>query len=217
MGMPVLVMGESGTGKTYSIKGFKKGEALVFSVEKGRLPFKTDIEIVKRAGYAEIGMEFKNPSYKTYIIDDSQYLLVNEMFDRAKETGYQKWTDIAKRFRDVIHYINSKMPDDVIVYFLHHTEYDSNSGRTKAKTVGKLLDNQLTVEGCFDVVLMTQIENGEHYFITQSDGFSTCKSPEDMFEQKIPNNLKAVDDAIRAYYGIGGNKNDGKQSTNKKA
>jgi hypothetical protein len=151
-------------------------------------------------------MEFKNPKYKTYIIDDSQYLLVNEMFDRAKETGYAKWTDIAKRFRDVIHYINSKMPDDVIVYFLHHTEFDATSGRTKAKTVGKLLDNQLTVEGCFDVVLMTQIEGGEHYFITQSDGLSTCKSPEGMFEAKIPNNLKAVDKAIREYYGMKGAK-----------
>jgi hypothetical protein len=96
------------------------------------------------------------------------------------------------------------MPDDVIVYFLHHTEFDATSGRTKAKTVGKLLDNQLTVEGCFDVVLMTQIEGGEHYFITQSDGLSTCKSPEGLFEAKIPNNLKAVDLAIREYYGMKG-------------
>lgn len=203
MGFPVLIMGESGTGKTYSIKNFKKGEALVFSVEKGRLPFKTDLEVVKNADYTDMGKEFKAPKYKTYIIDDSQYLLVNEMFDRAKESGYAKWTDIAKRFRDVIHYINSKMPDDVLVYFLHHTEFDSTSGKTKAKTVGKLLDNQLTVEGCFDVVLMTQIESGQHLFITQSDGFTTCKSPEGMFEDKIPNDLKAVDNAIREYYGLG--------------
>lgn len=203
MGFPILIMGESGTGKTYSIKNFKKGEALVFSVEKGRLPFKTDLEVVKNADYTDMGKEFKAPKYKTYIIDDSQYLLVNEMFDRAKESGYAKWTDIAKRFRDVIHYINSKMPDDVLVYFLHHTEFDSTSGKTKAKTVGKLLDNQLTVEGCFDVVLMTQIESGQHLFVTQSDGFTTCKSPEGMFEDKIPNDLKAVDNAIREYYGLG--------------
>lgn len=203
MGFPILIMGESGTGKTYSIKNFKKGEALVFSVEKGRLPFKTDLEVVKNADYTDMGKEFKAPKYKTYIIDDSQYLLVNEMFDRAKESGYSKWTDIAKRFRDVIHYINSKMPDDVLVYFLHHTEFDSTSGKTKAKTVGKLLDNQLTVEGCFDVVLMTQIESGQHLFVTQSDGFTTCKSPEGMFEDKIPNDLKAVDNAIREYYGLG--------------
>lgn len=211
MGMPVLIMGESGTGKTYSIKDFKKGEALVFSVEKGRLPFKTDLELIKNSTYATLGKELQNPKYLTYIIDDSQYLLVNEMFDRAKESGYSKWTDIAKRFRDVIHYINSSMPDDVIVYFLHHTEFDSNSGRTKAKTVGKLLDNQLTVEGCFDIVLMTQIENGEHYFVTQSDGFTTCKSPEDMFPDKIQNNLKAVDVAIRKYYGMKENSHGNKK------
>ena len=206
MGLPVLIMGESGTGKTYSIKNFKKGEALVFSVEKGRLPFKSDLQIIKNATYTDLGTELKEPKYKTYIIDDSQYLLVNEMFDRVNETGYKKWTDIALRFRNLIHYINSGMPDDVIVYFLHHTEFDSNSGRTKAKTVGKLLDNQLTVEGCFDVVLMTQIENGEHIFVTQSDGFTTCKSPEDMFEKKIPNDLKVVDTAIREYYGLKGAK-----------
>lgn len=204
MGLPVLIMGESGTGKTYSIKNFKKGEALVFSVEKGRLPFKSDLQIIKNATYTDLGTELKEPKYKTYIIDDSQYLLVNEMFDRVNESGYKKWTDIALRFRNLIHFINSGMPDDVIVYFLHHTEFDSNSGRTKAKTVGKLLDNQLTVEGCFDVVLMTQIENGEHIFVTQSDGFTTCKSPEDMFEKKIPNDLKVVDTAIREYYGLKG-------------
>lgn len=207
----VLVIGESGSGKSFSYKGFKRGEALVFAVEKARPPFKSDIEIVKNATYKEIGEEFKDPHYKTYIIDDSQYLLVNEMFDRAKETGYQKWTDIAKRFRDLIHYINSKVPDDVIVYFLHHTEFDATSGRTKAKTVGKLLDNQLTVEGCFDIVLMTLIENGEHNFVTQSDGFTTCKSPEGMFQNRIPNDLKAVDSTIREYYGIEVKKN-GKDS-----
>lgn len=206
MGLPVLIMGESGTGKTYSIKNFKKGEALVFSVEKGRLPFKSDLEVIKNATYTDLGTELKAPKYKRYVIDDSQYLLVNEMFDRVNESGYKKWTDIALRFRNLIHYINSSLPDDVIVYFLHHTEFDANSGRTKAKTVGKLLDNQLTVEGCFDVVLMTQIENGEHIFVTQSDGFTTCKSPEDMFEKKIPNDLKVVDTTIREYYGLKGAK-----------
>ena len=96
------------------------------------------------------------------------------------------------------------MPDDVIVYFLHHTETDSNTGKVKAKTVGKMLDQNLTVEGCFDIVLLTSVEGQEHYFITQSDGYTTCKSPEEMFEgMKIPNDLKMVDTAIREYYGLG--------------
>lgn len=141
-----------------------------------------------------------NPTLKKYVIDDSQYLLVNEMFDRAKEVGYNKFTDIALNFRNLIHYINKNLADDVIVYFLHHTEVDNTNGKLKAKTIGKMLDEKLTVEGCFDIVLLTQIENEHHYFLTQNNGNSTVKSPEDMFELKINNDLKIVDNTIREYY-----------------
>lgn len=205
MGFPVLIMGESGSGKTYSIKGFDPDEVGIFAVEKAFLPFKNDkgFKILKNAGYGDIGGILKEPQLKRYIIDDSQYLLVNEMFDKAKETGYGKFTDIALHFRNLIHYINHRLPDDVIVYFLHHTEIDGNTGRTKAKTVGKMLDNQLTVEGCFSIVLLAQVEGTEHFFITQSDGYTTAKSPEGMFSEiRIPNDLKAVDTAIRDYYGL---------------
>ena len=205
MGFPVLIMGESGSGKTYSIKNFDPKEVGIFAVEKAFLPFKNDkgFQIAKNANYTTIGDVFKNPQLKAYIIDDSQYLLVNEMFDKAKETGYGKVTDIALHFRNLIHHINHNIPDDVIVYFLHHTEIDSNTGRTKAKTVGKMLDNQLTVEGCFSIVLLTMVEGTEHFFITQSDGYTTAKSPEGMFpDVRIPNDLKEVDKAIRAYYGL---------------
>ena len=204
MGVPVLILGGSGSGKTYSIKNFDPNEVGIFLVEKSLLPFKKEFPVIKNATYTEIFTVLKkeNLSRKIYVIDDSQYLMANEMFDRAKEIGYGKFTDIAVRFRDLIHLINSKLPDDVIVYFLHHTETDPNTGITKAKTVGRMLDNQLTVEGCFNIVLLTQIENGEHFFITQSDGYTSAKSPEDMFELKIPNDLKAVDDKIREYYGF---------------
>lgn len=141
-----------------------------------------------------------NPTLKKYVIDDSQYLLVNEMFDRAKEIGYNKFTDIALNFRNLIHYINKNLPDDIIVYFLHHTEIDTTSGKLKAKTIGKMLDEKLTVEGCFDIVLLAQIENDNHCFLTQNNGNSTVKSPEDMFELKIGNDLKMVDTTIREYY-----------------
>ena len=122
--------------------------------------------------------------------------------DRAKETGYGKFTDIALHFRNLIHFINKKMPDDVIVYFLHHIEVDSNTGEVKAKTAGKMLDNQLTVEGCFNIVLLCTVESKEHIFITQSDGVTTAKSPEGMFDLKMPNDLKVVDTKIREYYGL---------------
>jgi hypothetical protein len=89
----------------------------------------------------------------------------------------------------------------VIVYFLHHTETDPNTGEVKAKTVGKMIDQYLTLEGCFDIVLFAEADSEGHHFITQSDGYTTAKSPEGMFPGiKIPNDLKAVDEAIRAYW-----------------
>ena len=199
-GFLFLFCGESGSGKTYSIKNFDKEEVGIFLVEKTRLPFKKDLKIVRNATYSTIMKALANPTLKKYVIDDSQYLLVNEMFDRAKEVGYNKFTDIALNFRNLIHYINKNLPDDVIVYFLHHTEIDNTSGKLKAKTIGKMLDEKLTVEGCFDIVLLTQIENDNHYFLTQNNGNSTVKSPEGMFELKINNDLKMVDTTIREYY-----------------
>lgn len=200
MGLPVLILGDPGSGKSYSIMNFDENEVGVFSVEKSYMPFKKKFKVAKNATYGDIAAALKNPSLKTYVIDDSQYLLVNEMFDKAKETGYGKFTEIALHFRNLIHYINQKLPDDVIVYFLHHTEQDGNTGKTKAKTVGKMLDNVLTVEGCFNIVLLCAVEGTEHFFITQSDGYTTAKSPEGMFDLRIPNDLKAVDTKIREYY-----------------
>jgi hypothetical protein len=202
MGIPVLVMGESGSGKTYSLKNFDPNEVGIFSVEKGRLPFKGDFKVVKHATYPLIEKIFTAPKLKRYVIDDSQYLLVNELFDRAKDTGYQKYTDMAVNFRNLIHAVNHNLPDDVIVYFLHHTETDSNTGKTKAKTVGRMIDQYLTLEGCFDIVLLTAVDGNQHFFITQSDGYTTAKSPAGMFEPKIPNDLAEVDRQIRDYWGL---------------
>lgn len=201
MGVPVLIMGPSGSGKTYSLKNFEPNEVSIFSVEKSRLPFQKRLPVMAHATYTEIEKVLSGElAKKSYVIDDSQYLLVNESFDRAKENGFSKWTDIALHFRNLIHFINHNLPDDVIVYFLHHSE--ETDGKVKAKTIGKLLDNQLTVEGCFDVVLLAQMFDGQHCFITQSDGYTTAKSPEGMFNPRIPNDLKAVDVAIRNYYGL---------------
>ena len=215
MAIPVFCIGRSGSGKTYSIKNFKADEVGVISVEKGRLPFKTDIKTVRipkdfstantsaqlnAAKYAWIELIISKSKAKSIIIDDSQYLLVNELFDRSKEKGYDKFTDIAVNFRNLVHYVNDMPDDDKIVYFLHHSEADTD-GREKAKTIGRMLDEKLTLEGCFDIVIYCQ----DHKFYTQGDGMSTAKTPEGMFEEsEIPNDLKAVDAAIREYYGLGG-------------
>lgn len=217
MALPVLIMGRSGSGKTYSLKEFKADEIGVISVEKGRLPFKSDIKVAKipkygadnskpesyatinRAKYSWLMRAIETAKCKSIAIDDSQYLLVNELFDRSAEKGYNKFVQMAANFRNLIHFINELDQEDKIVYFLHHTETDSD-GREKCKTIGKMLDEKLTVEGCFDIVLYCQ----DHKFYTQSNGISTAKSPEGMFDLEIPNDLKAVDAAIREYYGMGG-------------
>jgi hypothetical protein len=205
MGIPVLILGESGSGKTYSIKNMDPETTGILMVEKGRLPFRKPFPKTRtNAGYNVIMATLKAHNMSRYVIDDSQYLLVNEMFDRVKDAGYGKFTEMALNFRNLIHYVNQSLPEDVIVYFLHHTETDSNTGRIKAKTIGRMLDQQLTVEGCFDIVLLTAVEGSEHYFITQSDGYTTAKSPEGLFDLKIPNDLKAVDVAIRKYWNLGG-------------
>lgn len=203
MGVPVLIIGETGSGKSRSIKGLPPEETGIFSVEKNRLPFKGNYKVKTRATYRDINTIFKEPKLKRYVIDDSQYLLVNALFDRAKEVGYQKYTDMAVDFRNLIHNVNLLLPDNVIVYFLHHTETDPNTGKVKAKTVGKMIDQYLTLEGCFDIVLMASVDNEGHHFITQSDGSTTAKSPEGMFDDlKIPNDLGLVDKAIREYWGL---------------
>lgn len=203
MGVPVLIVGESGSGKSYGIKGLPPEGTGIFSVEKGRLPFKGDYKVKTRATYRDINTIFKEPKLKRYVIDDSQFLMVNAMFDRAKEVGYAKYTDFALDFRNLVHNVNFALPDDVIVYFLHHTETDSNTGKVKAKTVGKMIDQYLTLEGCFDIVLLAEVDGEGHHFVTQSDGMTTAKSPEGMFPSlKIPNDLGLVDKAIRDFWGL---------------
>ena len=203
MGIAVLVMGESGSGKTYSLKNFNPAEIGIFSVRKGTLPFVggKNFKVAKHATYEDIKKVLVEPRLKAYAVDDSQYLMVNEFFRKANDTGYQKYTSIGKNFSDLLEFIAYHVPDDVIVYFLHHTQ-TTQDGRIKAKTVGQMLDNYLTLEGCVDVCLLTQTDGTNHFFITQSDGSNTAKSPEGMFDVKIPNDLKMVDTAIREYYGL---------------
>lgn len=203
MGIPVLVLGESGSGKSTSLRNFDIEEVGIFNVAGKPLPFRKKLNKVNNASYGIILKVLNAPKLKKYVIDDSQYLMAFESFDHAKETGYGKFTNMALNFKNLIDFVIRKTPDDVIVYFLHHTER-TDDGRLKAKTLGKMLDNQLTVEGLFSIVLLCQAEGSEHYFITNSDGSNPAKSPMEMFEMRIPNDLKEVDKTIREYWEIGG-------------
>lgn len=201
MGIPVLILGESGSGKSTSLRNFKEDEVAVFNVAGKPLPFRKKLETYKTRNYQKIMNGIEKLGKKIYIVDDSQYLMAFSMFDRAKEVGYGKFTDIAVDFKNLITYVIEKTPDDCIVYFLHHIERD-DTGRIKAKTSGKMLDQQLTLEGLFSIVIMAQASEGQYKFITQSDGYTTCKSPMEMFELEIDNDLKIVDSAIREYWGL---------------
>lgn len=202
MGVPVLILGESGSGKSTSLRNFEPEEVGIFNVASKPLPFRKPLKKIDQASYHTILRALSSPKLNKYVIDDSQYLLTFEMFSKAKETGYGKFTDMALNFYNLIQFIIQKTPSDCLVYFLHHIERDEQ-GRVKAKTLGKMLDQQLTLEGLFSIVLIAENENGEYFFRTHTNGNDTVKSPMEMFnENRIDNDLKAVDTAIREYWNL---------------
>lgn len=202
MGVPVLILGESGSGKSTSLRHFRPDEYMLLNVAGKPLPFRGKPKyIINKPDYLMMSKAISNSPAKAVVIDDSQYAMAFEFFDHAKETGYQKFTNLALNFKNLIDDVTKFAPDDVIVYFLHHTE-TTNEGRVKAKTIGKMLDEKLTLEGLFSIVLMCKTDGQRHYFETQSDGQTTAKSPMGMFEREIDNDLKFVDQAIREYWEI---------------
>lgn len=206
MGIPVLILGESGSGKSASLRNFSPDEVGVFNVAGKPLPFRRRLPTVNNATYQKIYQGLSKPTRKAYVIDDSQYLMAFEFLDRSKETGYNKFTDMALHFSGLVRYCINALPDDCIVYFLHHTELAD--GRTKAKTVGKMLDEKITLEGLFSIVLLCEVSKEGHRFVTQSDGYTTAKSPMEMFPETIDNDLKLVDTTIREYYGFNETRED---------
>ena len=200
MGIPVMIMGESGSGKSCSLRNFDPNEVGIFNVASKPLPFRKKMRMLNDSKYQEIMAVLVQNKSKCYVIDDAQYLMAFSLFDRANEVGYKKFTDVAVDFYNLVQTVIKLTSDDTIVYFLQHIERD-DAGRIKAKTAGKMLDNQLTLEGLFSIVLLCEAKGEEHYFITQSDGTNTAKSPMGLFDTvKIDNDLKLVDDTIRKYY-----------------
>ena len=200
MGIPVLILGESGSGKSASLRNFEPEDVSIFNVAAKPMPFRKRLPTKSTSDYGMIAACIENSKKKAFVIDDSQYLMCFESFAKAKDTGFNKFTDIALHFYNLVQFVIYKTDPDVIVYFLHHTETDSNTSKVKAKTVGKMIDNQLTLEGLFSIVLMCVTDGKNHNFITQSDGFTTAKSPMEMFPDVIDNDLKMVDQTIREYY-----------------
>lgn len=209
MGIPVMVLGASGSGKSSSLRNFKADEVGIFNVASKPLPFRGNLNKVDKASYPLITKVLQSNKLRCYVIDDSQYLLVFDEFAKAKESGYGKFTDFALNFYNLVQTVIKDTSPDTIVYFLHHTELDE-TGHVKAKTIGKMLDSKLTVEGMFSVVLLCGTDGQTHWFETQNDGYSTCKTPIGMFaDRKIDNDLKMVDATIREYWDLKPIKDDG--------
>ena len=204
MAIPVLILGQSGTGKSYSMKNFKEDEICLISVQKSLLPFRKKFdEVTVTDSYTKIIETMKKTTKKVVVIDDTQYLMCNEFMRRATEKGFDKFTEIAQNFWSLVVQEVNNLPDDVIVYLLCHTSTDEN-GVEKMKTIGKLVDEKITPEGLFTIVLKTAVSDGQYYFITQNNGKDTVKSPEEMFSTyAINNDLKYVDEKIRNYYELG--------------
>lgn len=202
MGLPVLILGFSGSGKSSSMREFKPDELALVNVNGKFLPFRGKFaETLNSDDFEKIKNFMRSAKAKAIVVDDSQYLMLNEFMRRSKEKGYDKFTEIAEHFWSLIRYIE-QLPQDTIVYFLHHVE-SGEDGRLKAKTVGKLLDEKVNIEGMFSIVLRTSVSENGYQFLTQTDGNDCCKSPAGMFAAyAVPNNLKMVDENIRVFYGL---------------
>lgn len=202
MGVPVLILGESGSGKSASMRNFKPGEIGIINVSGKPLPFRNQLKTVNTDNYEDIVKTIIAAKAKALVIDDAQYLMANEFMRTAKVTGYQKFTDLALNFWKLIQVVINNLPPDKIVYFMAHVERDAN-GNEKMKTIGKLLDEKITIEGLFIIVLKTVVQDRHYQFATQTNGQDTVKTPMGMFDDLlIENDLKMVDSAIREYYGI---------------
>lgn len=199
MGVSVLILGHSGAGKSTSLRNFEKGEIGIFNVAGKPLPFRKKLDKADRCTYQQIHSSLNKNALKAYVIDDANYLMAFQNFAMAKMSGYGKFTDMAVNFEQLLEAANAT-DDDTVTYFFMHPDYD-DAGRMKAKTIGKMLDNQLTIEGMFPIVLLADRDDSGFYFVTQSDGTNPVKAPMGMFDEaRIENDLKTVDTAIREYW-----------------
>lgn len=218
MATSTLIMGESGTGKSSSIRNLDVNETFIINVLDKPLPFKgfkskyTRFSKENENGnyyasddHSKIAkiIEFvsnKRPDIKSIIVDDFQYIMANEFMRRANERGFDKFTEIAQHAWSIIKGASAAR-EDLDFFFLSHTEASSD-GKVKCKTIGKMIDEKINLEGMFTIVLHTIVEDGKYRFLTQFDGSHIAKSPMDMFDRMyIENDLMYVKEKMREYFG----------------
>ncbi|MBQ0165360.1 MAG: AAA family ATPase [Bacteroidales bacterium] len=203
MGECVFIYGKSGSGKSRSLLNFKEDEIFLINVNGKRLPFPKKFKYVGRTDNIKTIMEqlAKMPT-QTAVIDDAGYLMTN-MFMRGHGQGdqFKLYNSIGDMMWNLINFIQMSLPEHVIVYMMFHDEA-TDQGDVKIRTIGKLLDQKVCLEGMVTICLRCAVKGGKHVFLTNSDGTDICKSPEGMFPEEIENDLKAVDTQIRKFWGI---------------
>ena len=213
MSKSMLILGDSGSGKTASLRNLDPKITLLIQSEAKDLPFRPkgwkqfdkknlDGSIFAVNDYQRI----KNviiggvrSGKKIIIIDDANYLMMAEEFRRIGETGFKKFSEMALNFLNLIQF-SKALPADVLVYFIAHTQ-TSPEGRVSIKTTGKMLDDKVVVEGLFTMVLVCSARDGKHFFETHTNGNTPTKTPIGMFdESEIENDLNLVTNSINEYY-----------------
>lgn len=206
-----MILGESGTGKSASMRNLDPAHTLLIQAVRKPLPFKSNAwtrfdkeksptgNIFVTDNHAAIINLMTKTRRKVIVLDDFQYILANEFMRRTDETGFTKFTEIGRHAWEILN-AAANLPDDVRVYLLSHTE-TTDAGKTKIKTIGRMLDEKITLEGLVTICLRTVVRDGQYFFSTRNNGNDTVKSPMGLFDDElIENDLAAVDAAIFNYY-----------------
>lgn len=197
--VPVLLIGQSGSGKSTSLRNFKGDEVAVVNVLGKPLPFKSDIKAGKCDDYATILKAIANTPKKTIVIDDANYLITNEFMNKSSVKGFDKYNEMGNNFFNLINGIKN-IQGGKTVYLIMHEDTDEN-GNVKPKTIGKLLDDKVNIQGMFTICIRSMFDNGNYIFRLKTNGQDCVKTPFGMFESdSMENDLKEFDKVVREYY-----------------
>ena len=199
--VPVLLIGKSGSGKSASLRNFKKEEVAIANVLGKPLPFKSDLEAPKVDDYNIILKAIQNTDKKVIVIDDANYLITNEFMNKSSVKGFDKYNEMGNNFFNLINGIKN-IDGGKTVYLIMHEDVD-DEGNVKPKTIGKLLDDKVNIQGMFTICIRAMYDNGNYIFRLKTNGQDCVKTPIGLFdEETIENDLKLVDEKIREYYDL---------------
>ena len=199
--VPVLLIGKSGSGKSASMRNFKKEDIAIVNVLGKPLPFKNDLNAPKCDDYKTILAAIEKTDKKTIVIDDANYLITNEFMAKSSIKGFDKYNELANNFWNLIQGIKN-IQGGKTVYLIMHEDSDED-GNVKPKTIGKLLDDKVNIQGMFTVCIRSMFENGNYIFRLKTNGQDCVKTPIGMFaEEEMENDLKKVDEIVRDYYDL---------------